>query len=338
MASIQKTAAGCWRAQVRKLGIRDSGTFDSKREAQEWAAKRETEIVSSGGKKNLHKQTLIPDLFDRYAQTVSIHKGGRNTEGKRLQYFAYNHPSIADLVAQGVNVSGVRKEDIASWRDERLKVVKPSTVLREKNLLCNVFSKAVEWGIVEESPFKGLSWPKEPERRERAISVDEIDSMVFCLGDWDRKSKPSCNDHKIAAMFLLAIETAMRQSEIKYLNHSEVCISERVIRLSAIRTKERRKKVIGLSSEAVRLLEVCKTDGADWLGASSIDVSSRFQIARKNAGIYDLVFHDTRHEGITRLAELLNPFELARQVGHKDLGELNTYYEKQADQFAHKLG
>lgn len=338
MASIKKTERGTWRAQVRKLGVRDSGTFDSKREAQEWAARRETEIVHTGGKKNIHKHTLVEDLFDRYASTVSIHKGGKNTEGKRLRYFATNHPSISDLVVRGALVSDVRKEDIAMWRDERLKQVKPSTVLREKNLLCNVFNKAVEWGIVEISPFTGLTWPKEPQRRERAISTQEIDQMVFCLGDWDRISKPINTDQKIAAMFLFAIETAMRQGEIKFLADTEVSLSEKVIRLPAHRTKERRKKVVGLSSEAVRLLKLCHANDTDWFGVSSMDISSRFQIARKNAGIDDLVFHDTRHEGITRLAECLNPFELARQVGHKDLSELNTYYEKTADQFAHKLG
>ncbi|MES9927701.1 MAG: site-specific integrase [Candidatus Thiodiazotropha sp. 6PDIVS] len=338
MASFQKTKSGAWRAQVRKLGIRDSSTFDTKREAQEWAAKRETEIVSTGGQKNIHKQTKLTELFDRYADTVSIHKGGQNTEGKRLSYFANNHPSISVLVAKEALVSDVRKEDIAIWRDARLQAVKPSTVLREKNLLCNVFTKAVEWGIIDVSPFKGLSWPKEPERRERSITEEEIDRMVFCLGDWDRQTTPQTNDQRIAATFLFAIETAMRQGEIKFLQVSEVFLEERVIRLPSNRTKERRKKVVGLSSEALRILSLCKTEGSDWFGVSAIDISSRFQLARKNAGIENLVFHDTRHEAITRLAEVLNPFELARQVGHIDLSELNTYYEKQADQFAFKLG
>lgn len=338
MASIKKNNKGDWRVQINKLGVRDSTTFDSKRAAQNWASIREAEIVSTGGVKCAHKHILVSELFDRYVQNVSIHKGGKNVEEKRLAYFAEHHPSISVLVKSGIKVIDVSKSDIATWRDERLKTVKSSTVLREKNLLCNVFNKAVEWGIILESPFRGLKWPKEAERRERPVSEYEIEKIIFCLDDWDKVSKPETLDHKIAAIFLFAIETAMRQGEIKYLSASEVFIDERVIRLPANRTKERRKKVIGLSKEAMRILNLCRFKDNNWFDIYSVDISSKFKSACRRAGVDNLVFHDSRHEGITRLAEVLNPFELARQVGHKDLSELNTYYEKQADQFAHKLG
>lgn len=338
MAMIKKNGRGRWRVQVHKLGVRNSGTFDTKRKAQEWATKREFEIISAGGAKLLHKNTTLEELFDRYTRTVSIHKGGKTTEEKRLYYFASKHPSISDLVKDNTKASDVTKADIAHWRDERLKVVKPATVLREKNLLCNVFTKALEWEIIDRSPFKNLKWPAEPERRERPISQSEIDRLIFHLDNWDRQSKPASDKQKVAAMFLFAIETAMRQGEIKYLEKSELFLDRRVIRLAAGRTKERRKKAIGLSTEAVRILKICQSDTKFWFDANKIYISACITTAKRKAGIDDLVFHDTRHEGITRLADRLTPFELARQVGHKNLSELDTYYEKQADQFAYKLG
>ena len=238
MASIKKNTKGDWRVQINKLGVRDSSTFDSKRAGQDWASIREAEIVSTGGAKSAHKHIRVSELFSRYVQNVSIHKGGKNVEEKRLAYFAEHHPSISELVKSQAKVTDVSKSDIAMWRDERLKTVKSSTVLREKNLLCNVFNKAVEWGIILESPFRGLKWPKEAERRERSISTYEIEKIIFCLDDWDQTSKPESLDQKIAAIFLFAIETAMRQGEIKYLSSSEVFIEECVIRLASDRTKE----------------------------------------------------------------------------------------------------
>ncbi|CFU78997.1 integrase [Bordetella pertussis] len=35
-----------WRAEINKAGVRESKTFPTKREAQEWAAARETELAT----------------------------------------------------------------------------------------------------------------------------------------------------------------------------------------------------------------------------------------------------------------------------------------------------
>ena len=48
-------------------------------------------------------------------------------------------------------------------------------------------------------------------------------------------------------------------------------------------------------------------------------------------------FHDSRHEGITRLAAVLGVLELARAVGHRDLRMLQAYYNESADGLAKKL-
>ena len=48
-------------------------------------------------------------------------------------------------------------------------------------------------------------------------------------------------------------------------------------------------------------------------------------------------FHDSRHEGITRMAAVLGVLELARAVGHRDLRMLQAYYNESADGLAKKL-
>jgi integrase len=53
--------------------------------------------------------------------------------------------------------------------------------------------------------------------------------------------------------------------------------------------------------------------------------------------IVDLHWHDTRHTAITRLAKKLNVLELARIVGHKDLRNLQIYYNESAEELAKKL-
>jgi integrase len=63
-----------------------------------------------------------------------------------------------------------------------------------------------------------------------------------------------------------------------------------------------------------------------------------FAAATKRAGIEGLTFHDTRHEGLTRLAQKLEVLDLARMVGHRDLKSLMIYYNPTATEIADRLG
>jgi len=53
--------------------------------------------------------------------------------------------------------------------------------------------------------------------------------------------------------------------------------------------------------------------------------------------IDDGTFHDTRHLAITHLAKKLNVLDLARMVGHKDLRQLQLYYNESAETMATRL-
>jgi integrase len=54
--------------------------------------------------------------------------------------------------------------------------------------------------------------------------------------------------------------------------------------------------------------------------------------------IDDLHFHDSRHEAITRLAKIINVLDLARMTGHRDIKQLQTYYNESAHNIAPLLG
>lgn len=59
--------------------------------------------------------------------------------------------------------------------------------------------------------------------------------------------------------------------------------------------------------------------------------------ACKACGIEGLHFHDSRATAITRLARVLSPVELARMIGHRDLGSLLVYYRESASSIAERL-
>jgi integrase len=51
----------------------------------------------------------------------------------------------------------------------------------------------------------------------------------------------------------------------------------------------------------------------------------------------DGTFHDTPHLAITRLAKKLGVLDLARMVGHRDLRQLQVYYNVTAAAMAARL-
>ncbi|EJO27772.1 site-specific integrase [Achromobacter marplatensis] len=152
MASIQKTAKG-YRAQIKLAGVRDSETFPTRREAVEWAARREAEIRDHATKPAGDLHTLRQALR-KYSDEVSPHRKGEGWEQVRLSAFE------SYLLPLDLPMTKVTAQHIAAFRDARSKKVGPSSVLRELSLLASVFEAArLEWEWVEVNPCRGIRKP-----------------------------------------------------------------------------------------------------------------------------------------------------------------------------------
>ena len=62
-----------------------------------------------------------------------------------------------------------------------------------------------------------------------------------------------------------------------------------------------------------------------------------WQVATEQLKIEDLTFHDSRHEAITRLAQVLPIQDLAKVTGHKELKTLMKYYNPTAIELADRI-
>ena len=171
MASIQKTKNG-YRVQIAIRGVRENSSFHTKREAESWAARRETEIRDSKNLSPGSKHTLV-DAFRRYAEEVSPTKRGERWEILRLQAFESHALPLKKMV------DTIEPDDMATWRDSRLAVVNRGTVLREISLLSAVFeSMRREWRWIEKNPLRDMRKPAEPDHREIVITRWQIKMML----------------------------------------------------------------------------------------------------------------------------------------------------------------
>ena len=275
MPSIRPSAKG-YRVQVEVKGQRDSKTFATKREAQQWAAAREIELRAQAAGTTT---STLADAFRRYAEDVSPKRRGWRWEHTRLTAFERT------ILPCKLRIGAITPEHIALWRDARLAQVSPGTVLRETALLSAVFEVARrEWRWLDSNPVKLIRKPPKPAHRERVITWREIKLMLRALDHHPRSPAKSVTQ-SIALCFLAALRTGMRAGELsglawdKYHGH--------YARLD--RTKTGVARDVPLSSKARRVFERARRfDPVLCFGVSPQTLDTLFRRARDRAGIMPL--------------------------------------------------
>lgn len=335
MANYSKVKTG-WRAQVAVQGVRESKTFTTKAEAIAWATARETEI-RTGKATGFEAGRTVGDAFTRYEKEVSASKRGHRFEALRLA--AIGSWMVNEQPFRKMRLVDATSEVLGKWRDHRLNVdkVSGSTVNRELNLLSSIFTVAAkEWKWIAASPTTDVRRPKESQPRDRLYTDDEIERICFALGfDLGAEHPVQTVSQRVAVAFLFAIETAMRAGEICGLTPRDVV--GRVATLTE--TKNGTKRKVPLSKRAIELIELLPApdEGATIFGITTKSLDTLFRKAKTRAAIEDATFHDSRHLAITRLAKKLNVLDLARMVGHRDLKQLQVYYNETAEEMAKLL-
>lgn len=309
MAYIRKLASG-WRAEVERNGLRSSKVLPTKREAQAWALEEEAKAKTqrSGWR-------TFQEAADKYTEEVSPHKKGKKFEALRIQAFAAHFA--------GKSLGEIDAPEIAQWRDTRLKTVKEATVLREVNLLRNIFTKARdEWHWVSHDPFKGVKLPKAPDPRSVRWGWREIRKILRHAQGGGPKSQ------EVGAAFHISLRTTMRLQECLA---APECFDKdrRVVVLKQAKTGSR---VVPVGRIAAKLLDRPPfTVGAN-------EASTLFAKMTKQVMIDGLTFHDARATAATHLAKKVPVEVLAKITGHRDIAMLvRVYYRPTADEIAKML-
>lgn len=327
MATFRTQKSGKIRAEVFVQGQRRSRVFENKTKAKNWAVEMESQLAKTGdGVSQTH--TLI-DLFRRYSDEISTGKKGARWETIRLKKFE-------EYPLAKMKLRDLRREDFEVWVDFRKKTVKASTVNRELNLLSNCLTQARRWRLMESNPMTDLKRPRNPPHRDRRISLAEVNTILAAFG-YVEDMPIETRLQRAAVAFLLALETAMRAGEICSIRPSDYDEVSRVVTL--VDTKNGHGRKVPLSTRAVELINKLRPfeEGKPIFKMRSGDLSTAFYSVVQLTDIQDLTFHDTRHEATTRLAKKFHVLDLARITGHRDIKQLQTYYNPTAEELAQQL-
>jgi len=272
------------------------------------------------------------------------------------------------------NLHYVNVEDF--YNDLRRKLTKCGTlrrngsVNREMSCLHHLCRCAVEWDMVERSPFEGKKrlWLKENNKRTRFLAEDEIGKLL-----------KECEGRKhLYRVVMCALHTGMRKGEILSLRWNQ--IKDGFIYLKNTKTDEPRQIPVN-DTLAASFREIRREQGLsseyvftyrhnDWKArlykGRMTPVKERpftriwkaFKAAAKRAGIEDCRFHDLRHTFASHLVmkgaslkevqELLGHENLKMTMRYAHLGdenkkkavnllnELTTYVKTDMSQTCHK--
>ncbi len=325
MASIKPHGDG-YRVQLYVKGVRDSGTFDTRREALSWAQTRELELRARAvGKLGTIK--TLGDALGKYGEEVCPTHAGSRWEKIRLEAFKRTLPVKTKLAS-------LTGEQLTAWRDARAEVVSPGSVLREMKLLSAVLEQARrEWKWIAVNPMKDVRKPPSPKHRTRVITRSEIRQMLRALG---YSRRPESVTQAVGVCFLAALRTGMRAGELTALTWPQVM--PKYARLTA--TKNGDDRDVPLSAKASRVIARMRGFDPDLVfGMKARSLDALFRRARAKAGLGGFTFHDSRHTAATWIGKSgkLNLLEFCKMFGWRDPKHALVYFNPDADALSDKL-
>lgn len=239
---------------------------------------------------------------------------------------------------------------VEKWRSTRLKAGrKPATVNRDITALKAALNKAVEWGLLGESPLHSVKPIKTDDlARVRYLSPDEETALRAALDRREerlRADRASANawrerrnydllpdlrtgfaDH-LKPMVLLSVNTGLRWGELSQLHRQDVNLARRTISIRGTTAKAGKTRHIPLNDEALAVLHSWLELAADSDyvfpnpdGRPFDNVRKSWQAVLEDAGIQDFRWHDLRHHFASKLVMAGVDLNTVRELlGHSDI-------------------
>src|SRR5438309_10468076 len=213
----------------------------------------------------------------------------------------------------------ITRTEIEAWRREKMARCRPATINRDLSRLRRMFSLAVEWELLEESPMAGIRFLRENNARTRYLSLEECQRLIA-----------SCMAPHIRAMVSVALHSGMRLGEILNLRWYDLDFSSGFILVRDSKNGESRHVPMDATLFALFRAYPHRL-GTDLVfsspaGGHIVDVRTGFLNSCKRAGLIDLHFHDLRHTFASQFVMSGGDLYILKEIlGHKSITMTQRY-------------
>ena len=308
-------------------------------------ARRKAERVQHGRNRLVQLDTFLDDRFEPWAK-AHMKTGGEQLKRIRADFTDFLSKPMTALHV--VAIEGLRQK----WKKAGKQ---PGTINRDLQRIQSVLSRAVEWGVLDRHPMKGLKPMKTDKAgRVRFLSAAEEKALRDALDTRQsrmREERARFNkwravrhqdplpeldgelvDH-LKPLVLLALNTGMRRGELFSLKWAEVDLSANLVTVRAATAKTGQTRRIPLNTEAVNLMKAWREvtgeqtqvfPGAE--GRRLTNISKSWPGAVKLAKLSGFNFHDLRHSFASKLVQAGVDLNTVRTLlGHSEISTTLIY-------------
>lgn len=315
-------------AQIRinRAGERytESKTFNTRREAERWAVRREMELENPGAITRAKAEGLtVGDLIRQYMTDFEVE-------------YRYGRSKLADLkrllmceIAKLPAIS-LRAMDFVEHIKERRKECGPATATNDLVWLRVVLKRSrtmagvdVDLQQIDDATdhCRAAGLISRPVKRDRRPSLDELGALIEFFESGQRYTMPMVD------IVLFALFSARRLDEITRLRWADLDGTRILVRdMKDPRSKRGNDVWVNLTPEALAIVKRQPKAGTLIFPYNSRTIGANFTRAHKMLGIEGLVFHSLRHECTSWLFELGWQIpQVAMVTGHRSWQTLQRY-------------
>jgi integrase len=356
MATIEQRGPHQFRAKIRRNGVSQTKTFETRRAAEDWARVLDGKVSGDDFiDRSRAQETTLSQALDWYERAV-VPKTPRSAKVKLglVRYWRKSRFTDWSLVS-------LHPWDLLEWRREVLdednaedgEQLGPDAEfgaqsrLHRLNLISHLYG---QWSLIHKSPVDnpvvrgvrpvlgtGRERRLDPQRDENG-KTEEDRLCAIC---------DASNSKWLGAAVRVAIETGLRQAELASLTFDRLHLDGPYPHVDLPRTKNDRPRRVPLSKRAVKAFKSLLPEekhGIGKLKVLSIDtaraIGHAFRAVVKEEDFPDLRWHDLRHEAVSRLFENtdLRDNEIMAISGHLSTEMLKRYSHLRSHRLAVRLG
>lgn len=326
---------------VKRKGVvhRETKTFERRQAAATWMRQREGLLAAPDAIAKLKADDpTLGQVIDQYIKESRKDFGRTKRQG-------LTH--VKDYPIAALPCSKIRAQHLVELASELSTGRKPQTVGQFFAYLGPVFGIAgPAWGYqLDDTALKGavkvlrkMGLIGNSEERTRRPTLDELDELMrhFDRVEGHRRSNP------MTVIIPFAIFSTRRQDEICRIARPDMDEAHSRIMVRDMKhpgDKKGNDVRCNLPPEALAILKglPARSSQPRFFPHNPQSISTAFTRACKLLQIEDLVFHDLRHDGISRLFEIGNTIpEVAAVSGHRQWKSLQryTHLDQTGDKYA----
>ena len=261
------------------------------------------------------KMSVLFSSFYNYSKQNKLsHKSDKIMLGILNDYFINKY-------LDEINIDNIEK---FKWYLINVRKVKNSTVNRYLAILSKAFNIAIANGLTDHNPIKNIKRLRENNFKIRSLSYNEEKLLYESLKESPKYLKD---------IVTIALNTAMRKSEILNLKWSNIDFKNNIIEL--LETKSGKSRIIPMNNNVIAVLTSLEHSSEYVFSINNKkigDIKKCWSTALKRAKIENFRFHDLRHTAATRMIEKgVDIITVKEILGHADISTTMRYTHSKLD-------